>query len=68
MEIQLVKNKNEEQANEEEGQAVLNIYDDKKRFPYHHTVNEIRKAILVFLGPLEKEMAFMYTLRLTIIR
>jgi hypothetical protein len=54
LEIQLIKNKNEEQANEEEGQAVLNIYDDKKRFPYHHTVNDDKKSYSGFLMTIRK--------------
>jgi hypothetical protein len=42
LEIQLVENKNE-------GQAVLNIYDDKKRFPYPYTANDDKKSYSGFL-------------------
>lgn len=55
LEIHLVTDKNEEQANEKEGQAVLNIYDDRKRFPYHHTVSDDKKSYSGFLRTIRKE-------------
>lgn len=54
LEIQLVENKKEGQAGEKEGQAVLNIYDDKKRFPYLYTANVDKKSYSSFLRTVRK--------------
>jgi hypothetical protein len=54
LEIHLLKNKNEEQADEKEGQAILNIYDDKKRFPYLYTANDDKKSYSGFLRTVRK--------------
>ena len=49
LEVQLIESKNEGQTDEKEGEAVLNIYDDKKRFPYLYTTNDNKKSYSGFL-------------------
>ena len=55
LEVQLIESKNEGQTDEKEGEAVLNIYDDKKRFPYLYTTNDNKKSYSGFLRTIRKK-------------